>query len=405
MSEILTIRLSSDATSPIPWLVWSPTLQNVIASGEADSLAQLKTYSKEREIVALVDGSAVSVISVEIPKGSERQLETVLPYLLEDELTQDVEHLHFSLLSKKGSTADVAIVSHHQMESWRGRLEEVSMPVRRLIPDFMALPVTEDAVSVGQLQQQWLVRADQKNGATLDWEWLPLWLTNQSSDSDSDDVSLLEIACYSPLPEEEVVGNWRVESEELFMLTLAQEAHRSTVNLLTGRYKQQSQLLKYIKPWRPAAIAATLVAAVLAGEQFMAITQMESQVDAYRQQSEQRVRSVLTGIRKIPTERYLRRIVNNEVERLAGSGDSSGSVLLWLSELRPMLASVPVLTLESLRYDGKRQELRMNARSKDFSDFERLRGALSDKYQTDLGQLKRDGSGVTGSFVLRRKQV
>ncbi|RXJ72664.1 type II secretion system protein GspL [Veronia nyctiphanis] len=405
MSEILTIRLSSDNSSPIPWLVWSPTLQDVIASGEADSLAQIKSYSKDRDIVALVDGAAISLVDVTIPKGSERQLETVLPFLIEDDLTQDVDHLHFSLLEKKGDKAKVAVVSHHQMESWLNRLKDVGMTARRMLPDYMALPVTDDAISVANLQQQWLVRAGGFNGATLDWDWLPLWLTNQPLDSEDEEATLPDMASYSPYPADDVIGNWRIESDELVMLTLAQEAHRSGVNLLSGPYKQQSQVLKYLKPWRSAAVAAGLLAAVLAGEQFASIMQMESQAAAYRVQREDRLRSVLPQIKRIPTESYFRRLLNDEVNRLSGSSNSSGSVLQWLAELTPMLSKVRTMQLESLKYDGKRKELRVNMRGKDFGDFDKLGGLFSEVYQSNsAGQLKRDSSGgVTGSFVLRRK--
>ncbi len=57
MSEFLTVRLSSEQQSTIPWLVWSTQQQEVIASGELagwEHLDELVAYADQRQIVALL---------------------------------------------------------------------------------------------------------------------------------------------------------------------------------------------------------------------------------------------------------------------------------------------------------------------------------------------------------------
>lgn len=184
------------------------------------------------------------------------------------------------------------------------------------------------------------------------------------------------------------------------MQLLAQQAQQNRYNLLTGRYKPQNQIYKYLKPWRGAAIAAGLLLAVLGAEKVADIYQMEAEAEQYRTQAESVVRTLLPQNQRIPTTSYLKRLLEGEVNRLSGAGAQSG-VMVWMSQLGPLLDSAPGIQLDAMRFDLDRGELRLNARGKDFSDFEKLRVALSDKYNTELGQLSRDNQTVTGAFVLR----
>lgn len=399
MIEILTVRLNRDPHEPIPWLVWSPSQQEVIASGEAEHLSQLTDYATDREVIALADSAAMTLTSAVIPAGSERQLGTVLPFLLEDDLAQDVDQAHITLLDKHGESAQVAVIEHKIMQRWMDALSDANLTVRRLVPDCLCLPLHEDSCSAVSLNHRWLLRFGETEGGSVEDVWLPVWL--QSLGQSRGEETLPTVFSYSPLPEG-MGDNWQAEPCELVMLLLTREAVKSRYNLLTGRYKPQSQIYKYLKPWRGAAIAAGLLVAVLGIEQVVNIYQMDAQAAQYRTQSEARVRALLPQNQRIPTTSYMRRIVEAEVNRLSGAGSQSG-IMVWMAEIGPLLDAAPSIELDALRFDQNRDELRLNARGKDFGDFEKLREALSTTYNTELGQLSRDGQAVTGAFVLRRK--
>ncbi|WP_102396104.1 type II secretion system protein GspL [Enterovibrio norvegicus] len=400
MSEILTIRLNSDPQEAIPWLVWSPSQQDVIASGEAENLAQLAEYAKDRDVMALADSAALTLASVAIPSGSERQLETVLPYLLEDDLAQDVDQVHVTLLGKSSTQAHVAVIEHRILTRWLSELSDEGMTLKRLVPDCLCLPLHDDAVSVASLNNRWLARVSDTQGGTAEPAWLPMWLKSVADSHDDNEAEERAVISYSALPED-APENWRCEPSELVMLLLAQGAMSSRASLLTGRYKPQNQIYKHLKPWRSVAIAAGILLSVLGAEKVAGIYQMEAQAKQYREQSETRLRSVLPNNQRIPTTSYLRRLMESEVNRLSGAGEQTG-LMVWLHELGPMLKGVSGIRLDSIRYDQKRGELRFNARGKDFADFDKLREVLSSKYETSIGQTSRDRESVTGAFVLKR---
>lgn len=398
MSEILTIRLNSDPQESIPWLVWTPSHQEVIASGEAESLAQLTEYAKEREVIVLADSAALTLIKVAIPSGSERQLETVLPFLLEDDIAQDVTRVHVALLSKQGGQADVAVLDHRVIQRWLSALTEAGMTVRRIIPDCLCLPFVEDTISAAMLNGRWLLRSAEALGGSADESWLSAGSQGLNEDPESAD-NAYSVVSYSGLPKD-VGTNWRSEPAELVMLLLAQGAMLNNFNLISGRYKPQNQYYKLLLPWRNAAIALSLVLSVLGVAKVVDIYQMESQSEQYRAQSEKQVRALLPQINRIPTTGYMKRLLEEELARFSGSGVQTG-LLAWLEEIAPILSSVSSVQLDAIRFDQSRGELRLNASGKDFADFEKLREAFSVKYKTELGQLNRDETTVTGAFVLK----
>ncbi|WP_150137603.1 type II secretion system protein GspL [Candidatus Enterovibrio escicola] len=399
MSEILTIRFNSDPKAMIPWLVWSPNQQNVIASGEANSVVQLAKYAKDREVMVLADSASLMLISVVLPSGSERQLETILPYLLEDNLAQDVDQVHVALLGKTETLAHVAVIDRCIMQRWLDLLSDAGISIKRLIPDCLCLPHRDDAYSAVSLSKRWLLRFGEMQGGAAEDRWLLIWLRGVNSECNYKHVDF-PVVSYSTLPVSAPMS-WRCEPTEQVLLLLAQGAMQHRYTLLTGKYKPQSQMYKHLKLWRGVAIVASVLLCVQVAEEVTNLYQMETQARQYREESEARLRTVLPNNQHIPTASYFRLLMNNEVSRLSEENQQTG-VMVWLAELGPLLKSVSGIELDSMRYDQKRGEFRFNARGKEFGDFEKLREVLSSKYETERGQLSRNQQSVTGAFVLKR---
>lgn len=154
MSEFLTIRLSSRADQPVQWLVWSPQQKEVIASGQLDAISQLgdiADYANQRTVYVLVPAVDVLMTEVTIPAGSSRQLSAVLPFLLEEELAQDVDNLHVHLLQKSGDMAQVAVVEHQKVALWLAALDDAGIEAKALIPDCLCLPLFDNGFTAAEI--------------------------------------------------------------------------------------------------------------------------------------------------------------------------------------------------------------------------------------------------------------
>ncbi|MGR5129677.1 type II secretion system protein GspL [Photobacterium swingsii] len=436
MSELLTIRLSSRPDQPVPWLVWSSQQNEVIASGQLSDMTQLNEladYAAQRQVLALAPAQDILLTQVAIPTGSGRQLAAVLPFLLEEELAQDIDALHVHLLKREGDIAHVAVVEHQRIQAWLSALDDAGMEVKKLLPDALCLPLFEHGYTAAQLDEQWLVRQSETQGVAAESSWLGSWLlaqnapivatqdTDESDDlaesdaSDShdavDEAHLAEahipnaadivIHHYTPKPDA-IPCQWKAQTPELVMELLAKGAEQSKLNLLSGPYKPQSAWRKYVKPWRKVAIAAGLVITAMIAEHVLSVQSMEQQAQAYRTESERIFRQVLPNFRNIPTQSYLKRQMDSELSRLGGGGNQEG-LLPWLAQLEPIFKKVPQVAFSNLKYDQNRGELRLQATAAEFQHFEQLRTLLAAEFTVQQGQLSKEGNQVNGAVVLRRK--
>lgn len=137
MSEFLTVRLSSEQQSTIPWVVWSTNQQEVIASGEIagwEHLDELVSYAGQRQVVALLASNDVVLTQVDIPPGATRQFEAMLPYLVEDEVAQDVDGLHFSVLGKQADKAQICAVERAWIQTVLQRFSSQGIAINAFYP-------------------------------------------------------------------------------------------------------------------------------------------------------------------------------------------------------------------------------------------------------------------------------
>lgn len=405
MSEFLTVRLSRQTDAPIPWLVWSVSQNEVIASGELshrNELDQLIPYAKQRTTIALLDSRDVLLSECEIPAGASRQLDSMIPYLLEEEIAQDVEELHYTILNRGAGRASVAAVDEKYLAGWLKRFRDAGIELKRVLPDVLAMPLIEQQISALQIGKSWLFRKGLYQGMAADTQWLN---TLFESDWCKQEESKLPITGYTPAPDYpfDSEQQWNAAEPELVMALLTKGAIASPVNLLTGEFKPQSSMLKHIRIWRKVAIAACLFVAVLSVQQLLKVNQLEAEAKAYRAESERIFRSVFPDKRKIPTVSYLKRQMNDEASRL--SGNSGGETVLdWLADLPQVLANQPAVEIQTIRFDANRGEVRIEMLMADFQTFEVIRSRLEQQYVVTQGPLNKKESKVSGSYVLRRKQ-
>ena len=176
MNEFLIVRLSNNLDQTVQWLVWSQVQKAVIASGELTSqheLVQLATYAEQRRTLVLLATDSLVLADVAIPSGASRQLETMLPYVLEDELAQDVDQLHFTILHQAQGRAQVCAVDSEWFESVLMRLRDIGCQIYKVMPDVLALPNVEGIAAV-ELDGNWLLKKSPYLGMSITSDWLAL---------------------------------------------------------------------------------------------------------------------------------------------------------------------------------------------------------------------------------------
>lgn len=401
MSEYLIVRLSNNRQASKQWLVWSESQQEVIASGELgaqQTLADIESYAQQRQSIVLLNSADVLLKQVTIPAGGSRQFESMLPYLIEDDVAQDVDSLHITILSKQGDQAFIAAVDKAWLTRELTILAEAGFNVIKVIPDGLALPDFNGIAAV-EIAGQWLLKKSHYQALTIESDWLAMVA---QSDWVKEDGEWIALEAYSQLPDLTLAEGqtWQQGEPHLVMQLLGHHAIGSKINLLTGELKPKSSLSKHLKIWRKTAIAAGILVVVLLVQHFVQTHQAQQQADIYRAESERIFRTVLVGKSKIPTVKYLKRELDNESKRLSGNS-TEGALLQWLVKLPTAFKNIPNFEMTGLTFDSKRGEIKLQARSNNFQAFEKVRAQLEQQFEVEQGQLSKSADFVTGSFVLK----
>jgi len=189
---------------------------------------------------------------------------------------------------------------------------------------------------------------------------------------------------------------------DLPLALFAQHCQHSSFNLLQGRFKVKERRSKNLTHWLWAAgfaACALLLNVSYKSAQLWQLsaqqTHVEAQIIARYKQAFPEAKRVRIGTIKSQ--------LNRKIAQLGGVKEQAG-FLSMLSQVQPAFAKVPALKPESLKFDGKRQELRVQAIADDYQHFERFKGALTTTTLTvKQGAQNNQGDQVTGSFSISSK--
>lgn len=439
MAETLYIRLGSQAQDKISWLIFNTVEQEIIASGEltnAEQLSELSDKAQQRLVKVFVPGCDVLLKRLVVPIKSQRAMRSAVPYMLEDELAQDVDDLFFAYANVPNDNSDyncfVAVTQRAQMLQWQSWLADANIQTKTFQPDVLAMPYVDGQWSAISLQptntsehthkisSQIVVRQGEWQGFILDSEAWQFTLKNIFSPQKENDEaepekkqSEITINAYSDLPftndgssQNGLAQNGLVivkAEEELPLALFAQHCQKSTLNLLQGEFKVKEGRSKNINNWLWAAGFAVCALLLNVGYKSAQLWQLTAQQEQVEAQIITRYKKIFPRAKKVRIG-TIKSQLNRKIAQLGGVSDQAG-FLAMLSQVQPAFAKVPALKPESLKFDGKRQELRVQAIANDYQHFERFKAALNAaKFTVKQGAQNNQGEQVTGSFSIVSNQ-
>lgn len=395
--EQLLIRLGATEADPISWLVWSTAEEEIIASGElpnADALSTLAERAGHRAVVALAPSSEILLKWVALPPRAGRKVLSALPFMLEDELATDISEQFFAIGPKVGDSQAVAVVSHAKLQMWQQWLADAGLFCNHLIPDVLAVPVTENGWSVLTLGEQMLVRQDTFQGIQGEQAWLLPTLGHFTSQQEAPVV----ITNYAGI-DLSGVPNITVNDAplELPMHVLAKEAMSSSFNLLQGEYKVKRTRNNAWAQWRVAAVLAVLVLCTSLVDKTVTLYQLKSDNAALSSEIDQAVKS---GFPNIGVYRNVKLKLQYELDKLSKTGGDA-SMLVMLDQLSEAFASTQVKP-QTLRFDATRTEIRIQAQGKSFEALEQFRRqAEGAGFTVEQGAINNRDDNVIGTVSIR----
>lgn len=274
MSENLFIRLSGSASeqqAPVEWMLLDEASGVNRASGE-DPLDQVATITRDMnwsgKTIVLVPGEQVLFTSASIPTRQQRKILQALPYMVEEQLAQDVEESHFAVGDRTGrGEIAVAVVDREQMRSWLDSLQRAGLTAQVMVTDSVCVPMLGEHRNILIDADRALIRSDKNLAMAVDRELLGTLLSlpeKVEEGEESEGVSFL----IDPEVEESIslqLTQWQAElncpvSKELLdyspFETLCRNYDSAAINLLQAEFAPVESVSNSTASWRSVASVA-----------------------------------------------------------------------------------------------------------------------------------------------------
>jgi general secretion pathway protein L len=275
--------------------------------------------------VVLVPGIECLLTTVQIPGHSRKKLLQAVPYALEEQLSDEVENLHFAVAAAPEDGAwPVVVVSNHYMEALQQQIADAGLDVQQVVPELLAIPYDENEISVLLDNEQALVRTGRSSGYAVDTDNLGLMLTGRQSEDEDEPMPVLRlIAAPGTLLPETIEYDGEVRLEPLLcdpLEVFAQGLDAGAINLLQGRYSRAAEWGQALRPWR--ATAALLLAGILVSNVVMGIDyyRLSRESEQLRAQIEKTFKTALPGTKRIVNPRVQMQQQLDKLQRRQGSG-------------------------------------------------------------------------------------
>ena len=355
MRETLLLRADSVAGDRWHWLrlAGAGLPQGAIHAG---ALADAAAAATGLRVVVLAAGDECLITRVQIPGRNRQKLLRAVPYALEEQVSDEVENLHFALgaLQPDGSWP-VAVISRAYLDSLTAALADSALDVQQIVPEQLAVPYAENEVSALVTGAVALVRTGECSGYAVDVDNLGTLLNLQQEGDATPRLRLYVHTDTSP-PEtddysgETVLDSWAGDPLGVFAAGLG----AGSINLLQGAYSRSANWQLVWQPWR--ATAALLVAGVL-------ISFAATGVDYARLGKEsERLRSEIEAtFRQVSPE--TKRVVNprvqmqQQLDSLQGGGAGDHSFLVLLGKTGTVLQQVDGVELAAITFRSGRLDL------------------------------------------------
>lgn len=378
------------------------------AGGDSDVLA----FEPEDRAVVLVPGSWVWNGLEDVPRAARRQSSAV-GYMVEEQLAEDVEDLHFVCEPVAGELCSVMAVASDKLAALKGQIERLGWPVIAAIPEYRVLsgagvsPSTSSAVWFDEERAHFWMAA----GKGLSVARPLAGVIAESLMAPLDGAEVDEAAGAEPPQELRVLGDptdlEQASLEQLATVERISEAPATQFitsvgasvpgNLLTGDF--QITLASDTGPWwkKPAMAVAACFVLQLA---FFVGAGIYYSIQADR--ADEAARTMFSEI--FPGDNPgadLRRQIMGYLNQSSGGGGEFAGQLQQLSKVWTTGNSGD-LKLQSLRFDGNRGELVLQLRAANLGQLDSVVGKLSSgQFKAELLAANELEDGVSGRIRLR----
>lgn len=328
------------------------------------SITAAAVPAANRRVTLLVPAALSLLTCVAIPAGAGRgQLQQAAPYLLEEEVAQDIDELHFALGPRTAENRlPVGVIARHDLDRWLADAEQAGIAIQSATMDALLLPCSADAWSILLEPGQALVRTGPTSGFACELDNLAALLAVCSADSDNAAPAALRLWCCDPVapPVEpllpDVPHHWMDPPANSLTLLAQGIGLRVPLELLQGPYRVKDAVGKALKPWYGAAAALLVWFGTATAHSWSEQQRLAQTNQALDQAIEQVYRDTFPDARRVVNARVQ---MEQRLERLQrGQAEADVGLLPILAQTAGVLARYDA-EIRELSYRGERLHLEL----------------------------------------------
>jgi general secretion pathway protein L len=326
----------------------------------AGALADAAGEAGGQRVVVLAPGADCLLTRVNIPGRSRQKLLRAVPYALEEQLSEDVEKLHFAVgaVMEEGEWP-VAVIGKEYMETLLADIADAGLDVQQVIPEILAIPYAGNETSVLVEHDIALVRTGSVSGYAADSDNLGMLLALQKVAED-EQLPALHLYVRQDTLQPDTAGfggETRVEAYAGDPLTVfAQGLDARAINLLQGAYSRAGDWARVLRPWRATAallVAGMLVSSVVMGIDYFRLNRESEQLNV---QIEETFRKALPGSKRIVNPRVQMQQQLDSMQRRTGAG---GGFLSLLGQSGAVLKGVQGVEINGANFRAGRLDMEL----------------------------------------------
>ena len=355
----LLLRLPARDELPLTWAAADADGQ-LLSMPSTEIGAGLHTMSTGRRVALVVPAARVSQFSVALPAGNEARLQQLAPFALEDQVSGDIDDLHFAVGSRDAASGQVpvAVTDRVSMQQWLARAGELQLLPRAMFSENDLVPALPGHVSIVLVDDQLLMRNE--TGIPVLMPAADPALALEMLLGPEGDIAAAQLAIHAS-PEDwarhsdsierlrDRVASFKVQlgNDGLLSLFASGLATARPINLLQGAFRPQTARHGDWRQWRGAAAAALALLALQLGSSWWEARQLRHASDEMNQTIRHTYEAIFPGQK--PGADPMRTL-EKRLKELSGSSSQRGDLLYMLAAVAAARENVPVTTLQSLTY-------------------------------------------------------
>ncbi|MGB5261125.1 MAG: type II secretion system protein GspL [Gammaproteobacteria bacterium] len=356
MRNTLLLRADSVPADRWNWLRLGPEGAPV-GNIRVGSLQSAANEAAGLRAVVLVPGADCLLTRVRIPGRNRQKLLRAIPYVLEDQLSDEVEQLHFAVGEQTPDEEwPVVVISRNYMATLLEAVAEAGLEVQQVIPETLAIPFNEGEFSVLVSRDIALVRTGTTSGFAVDSDNLGVLLAAQPLEEDQPAPLVhMYVNQDSQVPDtSDYGGQVNVETFAANPLGIfVQGLATRPINLLQGAFSRRGEWSRVLKPWRATAallLAGVLVSLFVTGFDYFRLSKESEHLQA---RIEETFRKAMPGTQRVVNPRVQ---LQQELDRLQG-GALGGGFLLLLAKTGAVLKDVSGVEIAGVTFRAGRLDL------------------------------------------------